>query len=151
MFQEFFTDTLMSRFIKRLIRSTNLPLMHILEDGDKPVPEASYLYKNEIRKYSSETEYIAYPYDPTEITTHYNFHSKHMYYDTETHKQLGEYLRYIKATKGLNLMPYYNCLSYMALPNLTLKKPDEESPLHYTALSDPTLKVYAAAVKFGKK
>lgn len=150
MFQEFFTDTLMSRFIKRLIRSTNLPLLHILEDEDIPVAGASYLYKNEVRKYSSEIEYIAYPYDPNDITTHYNFHSKHMYYDTETHKQLGEYLRYIKATKGLNLMPYYNCLSYMALPNLMLKKPDAESP-HYTSLSDPTLKVYAAAVKFGKK
>lgn len=151
MFQEFFTDTLMSRFIKRLIRSTNLPLLHILEDGDKPIHEASYLYKNEIRRYSSNTEYIAYPYDPTDITTHYNFHSKHMYYDTETHKQLGEYLRYIKATKGLNLMPYYNCLSYMALPNLTLKKPESSDSPHYTTLSDPTLKVYAAAIKFGKE
>lgn len=151
MFQEFFTDTLMSRFIKRLIRSTNLPLLHVLEDGDTPIIGASYLYKNEIRKYSSRTEYISYSYDPTDITTHYNFHSKHMYYDTETHKQLGEYLRYIKATKGLNLMPYYNCLSYLALPNLTLKKPDTESSPHYTSLSDPTLRVYAAAVKFGKK
>lgn len=38
--------------------------------------------------------------------------SRYDYYDSETHKYLGDYLRYISKTKQVNLMPYYNCFNY---------------------------------------
>ena len=40
--------------------------------------------------------------------THMTFNSTSNYYDVETHKYLGKYLRYLFATQRLNLFPFYN-------------------------------------------
>ena len=39
------------------------------------------------------------------------YYSKYGYYDTETHKHLGDLLRLYRDIFGINLMPYYNCVS----------------------------------------
>ena len=41
------------------------------------------------------------------ITKNFNFES--LYYDLPTHIYLGEYLRFIRDFKGVDLMPLYNC------------------------------------------
>ena len=37
------------------------------------------------------------------------YNSAQGWYDSDTHKYLGDYLRYLRDEKSLNLMPYYNC------------------------------------------
>lgn len=37
------------------------------------------------------------------------FFTKSNLYDTETHLRLGKYLRFLRDTKGIDLMPFYNC------------------------------------------
>lgn len=49
------------------------------------------------------------------------FHSKTHWYDGDTHKYLGEYLRMLRSTQNLNLMPYYNCYSTTQLVDVYLK------------------------------
>ena len=57
-------------------------------------------------------------YDSADMLAQYNYHSKHLWHDSDTHYHLGEYLRYLKAEKGLNLLPYYNCFNYKSTLNL---------------------------------
>lgn len=67
----------------------------------------SSLYKDLIQGSYKVLKY----YDPRDTAASYNYHSKHMWHDSDTHYHLGEYLRYLKAEKGLNLLPYYNCFN----------------------------------------
>lgn len=179
MFQEFFTDTLMSRFIKHLLRATNLPLYHIVEDDSDLVAGCKYIYKDFIiqcitsgRLKLSSMDFLypsdnIYPsnkllpgstsqvaefkvldyYRPDDEQIHYNFHSKFMYYDSETHYYLGEYLRYLKDRTDLDLMAYYNCFNYQMIENITLDRVEEN---HYKMKKPKNKKILAVPVKFGR-
>lgn len=41
-------------------------------------------------------------------------------YDSETHRALGEYLRYLKNAKNINLMGLYNCFNYTVTKDLII-------------------------------
>ena len=56
-------------------------------------------------------------YDKNDPTVHYNYHSKQMWHDSDTHYHLGEYLRYLRYETKLNLMPFYNCYNYKSTVN----------------------------------
>lgn len=147
MFQKFYTDSLLGRFIKRLLRTTPLPLLNIILDGEYIVDGCYYLYQNLIIKATSSGTFCIDPnihllpgvkvhfdinsdnlatytvvkyYNPDDRQQTYNFHSKFPYYDPETHYHLGEYLRYLRNTKNLDLLPYYNCYSGKSIPNVSL-------------------------------
>ena len=45
MYQQFFKDTLISRYVKNLLRSTALPIYKAVEDGDFLVQGHLYVYK----------------------------------------------------------------------------------------------------------
>ena len=179
MFQEFFTDTLMSRFIKHLLRATNLPVYHLVDEDTDLVAGCKYIYKEFIIEcktsgrlklydrdvlypsdtiYPSNTLFPGYRYEVAQFKVldyyreddpqiHYNFHSKYMYYDPETHYYLGEYLRYLKDRTNLNLMPYYNCFNYQALENISL---DNSSDKKYKLEKPDNKKLLAIPVKFGR-
>ena len=96
------------------------------------------------------------------------YHSKTNYYDTETHYHLGNYLRYYKASTGIDLMPYYNCYAGQTLENVVLSSQDTVYNIDasgrltgsalgvnygspsYMIKSDITKKCYAVPIKFGK-
>ena len=181
MFQEFFSDTLMGRFIKRLLRATDLPLLHIVDKEAALIKGCRYIYKNfiieceqsgllylsdEDRLYPSDTIYpldtssflpdigniaarfkVLDYYKAEDPNIHYRYHSKHMYYDSDTHYYLGEYLRYLKDRTGLNLLPYYNCFNYVMLENLSL---NATTPNNYVLKSSTDKKLIAIPVKFGR-
>lgn len=68
--------------------------------------------------------------DSTNLTQ--TFDSKYSYYDSETHKYLGNYLRCIRDIFDINLMPYYNCFSYNILNNVRIyyyKDPERATKL----------------------
>lgn len=53
--------------------------------------------------------YDSYVPEKYYTTYTYKFHSDTDYYDSETHRKLGELLRFYKNVYNLNLLPYYNC------------------------------------------
>lgn len=126
MFQQFFTDTLESRFIKALLCNTPVPLYDTVRDGDYIVKGCIYIYQASIMKalssgyvrYAPEEEQVArfrnigsYIFGDDETTFTEKYISNYHYYDSETHKHLGDYLRCLRDIKGLNLMPLYNCFN----------------------------------------
>ena len=185
MFQEFFTDTLMSRYIKTLLQETPLPVFDPVENGDILIAGSYYIYDKFIiqcnttgRLYVNGNETL-YPSDnlyPSQlllpgtgyvvatfyvkslltmhnVKTESTFRSNTNYYDPETHRQLGRYLRYLRTTTGLNLMPYYNCYSAVSIPDieLALIHDTNTSAVVVQTVAKQTHKIVAIPILFGKK
>ena len=182
MFQKFYEDTIFGRFIKRLIRSTNLPLLNVIEEGETITANCCYIHDRYIIRcvttgafhmwqtvndlYPSSQIYpefslspggkeatyqiISY-YDNDNIQQNYTYHSRDLTYDTETHYYLGEYLRFLKHTSGLDLMAYYNCFNYKSVTGVELVNPSsntESSSVGYSLEPVGNYKLIAIPVKF---
>ena len=179
MFQKFYEDTLIGRFIKRLLRSTNLPIPSVIECNDYIVAGCQYLFRGFIIEALTSGQFCVNPdnhfgvglyytdvvdeeetgtdgkikradykvicqYDENNKQHAYNFHSRFMYYDPETHYHLGEYLRYLRDTTDLNLLPYYNCYSGKSIDEIIL---NSDKTISVTKNSD---KILLVPVKYGK-
>lgn len=57
----------------------------------------------------------------------YTYKSVTSYYDSDTHKHLGNYLRFLRDRKGLNLMHLYNCYNYSTIEDVYLNYVPVES------------------------
>jgi hypothetical protein len=71
-------------------------------------------------------------------------------YDSYTHEYLGDYLRFQRDFKGVDLMPLYNCFSDRMAPNLSLSVKVSDD---YTAAfksDDQDYKIYMLPVKLFK-
>lgn len=55
------------------------------------------------------TFYVKSMIDEYNMKIFSTYKSSSNFYDSETHYQLGRYLRYVYVTTGLNLFPFYNC------------------------------------------
>lgn len=180
MFQKFFEDTIMSRFIKNLLATSPIPLLRCVDDGDIILNNETYIYRDFIIKcvesgrlnvpreenlYPSDDLFpsiILYPesgepmarfkvmklYESSDRRYNYTFHSKFSYYDSDTHKHLGEYLRYLKSMKSLDLMPYYNCYNYTTVDNVCLKHKAIATEKTFVMKADDRYKVIAVPIKF---
>ena len=181
MFQKFFTDTIMSRFIKNLLATTPMPLITPIGAGDIAFKGSVYTWNNFVikcvstgRMFIDETEelypsnkiypsIVLYPgtgeavakyqvlatMKVTDRKYYYTYHSKYSYYDSDTHRYLGEYLRYLKSHKGLDLLKYYNCYNYTILDGVSLHNKNDEGKT-YSLVSDSRYKVLAVPIKFFK-
>lgn len=115
---QYFTNTIVSKFIKNLIYNTPLPVYNTVREGDYILAPFVYINKCDIfrciksGKYQEDAE--------IEMVGHYSFGkyypkftekflSDNLYYDVATHKQLGHYLRAYRDCYNIDLMPFYNC------------------------------------------
>lgn len=182
MFQKFFTDTIMSKFIKGLLSNTNIPLFNFVKDNDYIIKDAIYIYNHWIIKclesgnLKIEDNEILYPSyrsipdttSETDSTTaaftvlghfnnednskyNYKYKSSIQYYDSETHKHLGNYLRYLRDKEHLNLMMYYNCYNYYMIDDLSLVKDSTQSLVGWELNTLPGYKLAAVPIKFNKE
>lgn len=126
--QQFYTNTIESKFIKDLIATTPLPTIDTLYKGKWIVPGCYYINGCNVVKanYIIEKNAEAFQFDPDEsssqltIISPYKFDSNYpgltsTYssindgYDSKTHYYLGNYLRCIRDLHNINLLPFYNC------------------------------------------
>ena len=78
--------------------------------------------------------YVIAAYDTSSAAKFsYSYKSNVHWYDSDTHKHLGNYLRFLRDYKGLDLMPYYNCYNayeigdvHLTLPATTQLHPSDE-------------------------
>ena len=78
----------------------------VIQYYKKPVAEAQFI------------NYYNFGDDTLNIT--HKFVSNTSYYDQQTHKYLGEYLRCLRDIYNLDLMSLYNCFNYNFADNVTL-------------------------------
>lgn len=73
------------------------------------------------------------------------FISNKDYYDSETHRYLGEYLRCLRDIKGIDLMSLYNCFDYKFVDNIKFNAQGVE------AVVNNGNRVTLIPIKFNKK
>lgn len=128
--QQFYTNTIESKFIKDLIATTPLPTIDTLYKGKWIVPGCYYITDCNIVKANhitdDEDNYEAFQFDPDDFSSQLTIISPYKFdsnypgitstyssindgYDSKTHYYLGNYLRCIRDLHDINLMPFYNC------------------------------------------
>lgn len=121
--QKFLEDTIESRFIKALLYNTQLPTLSTVNNNDYIVKDFVYIYKKDLIKCTKSGYLWDMLYEDTaefDIIDNYefgdyypkftrNYISINNYYDEDTHKALGHYLRCYRDIYDIDLMPFYNC------------------------------------------
>ena len=91
-------------------------------------------------------DYYVFGEDYKTITSRFISHFD--FYDSETHYQLGHYLRCLRDLKGIDLMPFYNCFNYKVVQGFYL---DNTAKNGYVQKSSDKYDLYAVPIKFNTK
>lgn len=156
-------NNLITGYIKELLHNFNLPTCEVFVPNQTVIyPDTNYIYNDFLVKTRSNVSVGVYDdiiinrnvsTDMADYVCSYVFGSKipnitktlklnSILYDTYTHEYLGNYLRFIRDTKGLDLMMLYNCFSDRLVTNLIYNDFNADN-LKY--------KIYAVPIKFDKK
>lgn len=121
---KFNDNNILTGYIKQLLHSFNLPKCKVF---NSLIDMKNYFSDKEgiaiIRKYKMNSDYLVYikngliinetkylfNYEYQNITTNLSLFNN--LYDSRTHEYLGEYLRFLRDYRDLNLMSLYNCYS----------------------------------------
>lgn len=79
--------------------------------------------------------------------TTYTYKSKRSYYDPETHMYLGEYLRWLRGSYGLDLMPFYNCFNQEYETTVQLRRDSATVILYPSSELYPQTYLYPGKIK----
>ena len=156
-------NNLITGYIKELLHNFNLPTCEVFVPNQTVIyPETNYIYNDFLVKTRSNVSVGIYDdiiinknteTDMADYVCSYVFGSKipnitknlklnSILYDTYTHEYLGNYLRFIRDTKGLDLMMFYNCFSDKLVTNLIYNDFNADNMKY---------KIYAVPIKFDKK
>lgn len=151
--QKFLEDTIQSKFIKALLYNAYLPTYSTLNTGDYAIKGMNYIYKRNVcicdksgpagngaalRPLKHYTFGLPYPKFSD------NFISTYPFYDIETHKRLGQYLRCYRDIYDIDLMPFYNCFTGQYTSGLKITKDGIVNK------PNSTDKIFMIPIKFNK-
>lgn len=126
MFTYFGDNTVKSLFIKYFLSSSYLPTIRLYDRDTYYVNSYLYLKDGDILRCTNSGNKSGAKFERVEPYLEDRFYpninmkylSRESTYDSTTHYYLGEYLRYIRDSKGLDLMPYYNCFNNEVFDNI---------------------------------
>ena len=106
-------NSLMVGYIKEFLHSFNLPTVKVYTENTVLYEGNIYIKDNYVCKYSNGEFKRLYPfsYNKPMLNLTKNLIIKSSIYDSYTHNYLGEYLRFLRDYKKINLMGMYNCFS----------------------------------------
>lgn len=162
MFQEFYKDTLIGRYIKSLLSQTEVPLYTPMFEGNYIIKDCFYVYHNNIilcnqtgmLSHNSENYEIVSSLDNADKRLFSTYMSDTNVYDPKTHYHLGRYLRFLRSTQDINVLPFYNCYNSMYVSNVLLQQvTDQGNKTTITASKTNTAnyKLICVPVIIGKK
>ena len=165
MYTRFYTDTIVTRFIKSFIANTYIPQVNVWKPGKFVMEGLFYITEGYIVKCNISG-------NPTSLTEslngvryfdiislyipgkrYYNINSNYISnisgYDPTTHNYLGNYLRYYRDYYNINLMPFYNCCTNEYVDNIDFV--DVNGTYQVISSDDSRYKVLSVPVRFGQK
>jgi len=158
--QRFYTNTVESKYIKSLLSNVNLPVNKSVFDGDLLLSGNTYFYAGQLILCTTSGYLFENTYNienkQTCSYTQLNIDppvgggliSSSVLYDSATHKFLGDYLRFLQSSIGLNLLPYYNCFNYESTSDFTL---DDSKDSGYEFVTNPFYKVLLVPIRYNRK
>ena len=154
-------------YIKELLHSFNLPNIKVYDPTTQPWEDTLYIKDNKVMVFNrgewrDVNENSSLDYGKTSniqkctfvlnkkidgITT--NLPIIDNTYDIITHNYLGEYLRFIRDYKGLNLMSMYNCFGgdVVKTMSVNIKNGNEDTIASFNS-NDTRYTIYMIPVKF---
>lgn len=150
-------NNIVAGYIKELLHNFNLPTCEVFVPNITVVyPNTNYIYNNSLIKTESDItigtyndltldEYdfvCSYVYGQKIINITKSLKLNSILYDTYTHEYLGNFLRFIRDERGIDLMMLYNCFSNRLVDNLIYTN-------KFNA-EDDQYKIYAVPIKLDK-
>ena len=120
----FNTNNIIVGYIKQLLTSFNLPHIHVYKQNETFLYDnALYIKDGFIQKYVNGKFFQVEPFTYGRRIPNYtsNLSINSLIYDSHTHEYLGNYLRFLRDYKDLNLMSMYNCFSNRLISNLNIQ------------------------------
>lgn len=141
--------------IKQLLKEFNLPKAKVWKEGMVVFPGLFYIRNNSlcVGVESGNTVVLQvvepYVYGKDLKNLSKNLLVTDMLYDSYTHKYLGDYLRFYRDTKNINLMSMYNCFSNGLAKDLTIEVKDSLGITRFNFdTTNDNFKIYMVPVKF---
>jgi len=160
---KFGSDHIIVGFIKTLLSDYKLPTPQVYnyEDNDYAINGQLYIKDDYVCQYNEKIKDFVqlFRFEANSIPNNYYKKLKFtgINYDSHTHEYLGEYLRFIRDYKGVNLMPLYNCYSnsfpddlYTEIAFDSGKTDEDENKIYITYIedsNDPNYKIVMLPVK----
>lgn len=132
-------------YIKQLLKSFNLPKCQIYKEELKDLYTSSMLYIKDNFIYRGNKIIDSYKIGDKLINITSNLSIKSNIYDAETHKYLGEYLRFLRDYTKLDLMQMYNCFTNESPVNLDVTY----SNVNFNSL-DTNYQIFMLPIKYNK-
>jgi len=123
---KFNSEHIMVGYIKNLLSTIKLPSMLKYEKDDYCINGQLYIKDDFVcrcEKSDNSIDFIKlfrFDEDYQENNYYTNLKFTGLNYDSHTHEYLGEYLRYLRDYKNINLMSLYNCFSNTFAENLRI-------------------------------
>ncbi len=145
---KFNSDNIYVGYIKQLLSKFNLPTVKCY-NKDLPLCDGLlYIKDNYIQRYNSASDsfdpVVPFAFNKEILNYTKNLKIKNILYDSHTHEYLGEYLRFIRDFKHVNLMSMYNCFSNVLVDSLYVKLNETEE----FKTENHKYKIYCFPVKF---
>ncbi len=150
--------------IKEILKSFNLPSYKVLVQGE-PVSifkDFSYIYSGMILVGRENKDFPngfiydsndflykdTYYYNQPILNITHNLVIKNVNYDYLTHNRLGNYLRFIRDYKDVNLMSMYNCFNGQSANNIDI---DFDNGKKIFNTDNNSYKIFTIPAKYNKK
>jgi hypothetical protein len=159
----FNNDNIITGQIKQLLKEFNLPQVRVWKEGIKIFSGVFYIKNNNLclGVVSNNTTILQtikpYIYGESIENVTKNLIISNNLYDSYTHTYLGDYLRFYRDVKNINLMSMYNCFSNEQAKNLSIVASfvPANTDLSYPPLpgfnfdtENNNFKIYVVPVKF---
>lgn len=150
---KYYDNSIFVGYIKQLLHEFNLPRASVYKDGMKIFNGNFYIKDNNIYKcVNNDLVRISnYKYNKKYLNFTTNLVLKNNLYDVETHKYLGEFLRFYRDYKNIDLMSMYNCFTNEFPRNLNITIKDKTDTTIDTFITkNSEVKIYMVPVKHGQ-
>lgn len=145
--------------IKQLLKDFNLPKAGVPMYGESLIEGKVYIkdgsvYRGEYDKAEGRVrlkriESLTYDWGDAIPNITHTLNVRSSIYDAETHRHLGNYLRFLRDYKGIDLMPMYNCFSNESPGRLDVSFTQDGVQRRFST-SDDRYMIYMVPVRLGR-